>query len=111
MADRHDPAAEHDPTRVTNQPALTTVRPRWWYLWGGLFAAVTVGVLVWSMARQPVVAVIGVALIAVFYVGMLAAGATISAPRTRNKTLAWLMGGMAVTALVTVLTIIAIEWR
>ena len=99
-----------DPTRVTSQPALTTERPRWWYLWGGLFAAVSVAVLLWLLARQPVVAIVGVALVVLLYAAMLVVGMTIRPAGTRNLTFAWLMGTMALAAVAAVATIMVIEW-
>lgn len=108
--DRDSTGTDRDPTFVTNQPALTTVRRRWWYLWGGLFALVSIGMLVWLASLQPLVAVIGIALVLVLYAGMLATGATMSDARARNRSFAWLMGAMAVVALIFVLVIMWIEW-
>jgi hypothetical protein len=42
-----------DPTRIRNQPALTTSTGRIWLLVGGLFTAISLGVLIPMTALEP----------------------------------------------------------
>ncbi|WP_396656570.1 hypothetical protein [Microbacterium sp.] len=112
MDDRSDPARrrEQDPTLVRNQPALRSARRGWWFLWSGLFALVSIGVLAWLAVRQTAVAVIGIAIIAALYAAVLIVGATVSAPPRRNAAFAWLTIAMAVVALGSTIAIMMIEW-
>ena len=42
-----------DPTRIRNQPALTTSTGRIWLIVGGLFTAISLGVLIPMTALEP----------------------------------------------------------
>ncbi len=89
-----------DPTRMTTQPALTTSTGRRWLVWGGVLAGVAFAILaVLAVTRVP--AVWGAcAVIVVFYLAMVIVRLTVTSRRARLIALAWLMGAMAVVALV-----------
>ena len=83
-----------DPTKIRNQPALTTSTGRIWLIVGGLFTAISLGVLIPMMALEPG----GVALVAavvdvVLYLVIVAARLFIGPGRRR-------LGVMAIALLV-----------
>ena len=83
-----------DPTRIRNQPALTTSTGRIWLIVGGLFTAISLGVLIPMTALEPR----GVALVAavvdvVLYLVIVAARLFIGPGRRR-------LGVMAIALLV-----------
>jgi hypothetical protein len=101
---------ERDPTRGTSQAALQGGRRRRWLIPAGIFAVIVLGLFIAALHLQTLVPIIGIALVASLYLAMLIAAWTIRAPRTRNRALAWLMGAMALGALVCAGALMIIEW-
>jgi hypothetical protein len=98
--DRRDPT---DPTRVTEQPALTTSTGREWLLLGGLLAAVSLAVLLPLSGMHPGIALTGAGVVLLLFIGMGVVRAAVRRRRPRLIALAVLFGAMAVVALGTVL--------
>jgi hypothetical protein len=91
----------NDPTRVVNQPALTTSTGRSWLLLGGLFTLIALGVLIPMTALPPRgVALVAAILVAALYLGMLVVRATVPAGRRRLGMMASGMIGLALVSLV-----------
>jgi hypothetical protein len=90
--------AERDETRVREQPTLTTSNGTIWLVVGGIFAAISIVMLV-AMTVLPngVVALVAALVVAVLYVGMIAARVLIPPGRRRLGVLA---GGMLLMAAV-----------
>lgn len=101
---------ESDPTRVRAQQALQTGRRRRWLIPGGLFAAVALALFLAAFSLQVVVPLIGVGLVIALYGAMVTVAITVADPRSRNRTMAWLMGTMAVGSLVLAVVLWALEW-
>lgn len=99
-----------DPTRIGDQPSLRTSGGASWLIVGGLLAAVSIGLLVALDSLQPPFGLIGAGVVFVLYVAMVGTVLAIPARRVKLVTLACLMVGMAVIALVFVLAINAAEW-
>jgi hypothetical protein len=100
-----------DPTFVRAQPALTTSTGAIWLIVGGLFVAVSLGVLI-PMATLPTgtVAVVAAIVIALLYVGMIVAKFAIPPGRRRLATLATEMLLIAAIALGAVLFVATGAW-
>lgn len=110
--DRAEPdRAELDPTRVRDQPALTTSTGAIWLIVGGLFAAVSLGVLI-PMSALPggTVAAVAAIVIVLIYVGMIVVQFAISPGRRRLGLHATGMLLIAAVALGTVLFVAAGAW-
>lgn len=102
--DQLDPGT--DPTRITNQPALTSSSGRIWYILGGLFAAISIGVLALLIGiGAPGVAWFGIIAVAALYLVMLLVGLTTAPGRRRLGLLATAMLAMAAVALGCVIVI------
>jgi hypothetical protein len=106
-----DPAGA-DPTRVREQPALTTSTGAIWLIVGGLFAAVSLGVLI-PMATLPggTVAVVGAIIVAVLYLGMVAVRFAVPSGRRRLGMRAVGMLLIAAVALGAVLIVAGSAWN
>ena len=90
-----------DPTRIRNQPALTTSNGRIWLIVGGLFTLISLAVLIPMTGLAPR----GVALAAaiadvVLYLGMLAARLLVRPGRLRLGLMAAAMLAIAAVSLV-----------
>ena len=100
-----------DPTRVREQPSLTTSSGTIWLVVGGLFAAISLVVLIPMTALAgggvALAAVVGVA---VLYVGMVVTRLVARPGRRRLAVLAWAMILMAVVALGAVIIVAYSEW-
>lgn len=94
-----------DPTKVTAQPALTHSTGRRWLVWGAVLAAVALVVLGFLVPVEPVTAITGAALVVLLYVAMVIVRVTVSSVHGRLLALAWLLGAMAVAALVCILLV------
>jgi hypothetical protein len=95
-----------DPTRITNQPALTTSTGRIWLIVGGLFTAISLGVLIpLTTLPPPGVALAAAIVVAGLYLGMIVVRLTVSPGRLRLGMLAIGMLGIAVVALGAVLVV------
>jgi hypothetical protein len=92
----------NDPTRLTNQPALTTSTGRSWLIVGGLFTAIALGVLIPMTTLAPSgVALTGAIVVAALYLGMLVVRFTVAPGRRRLGLMASGMIGIALVSLVT----------
>ena len=92
-----------DPTRMRDQPALTTSSGAIWLVVGGLLAAISLGVLV-PMTFLPAgsgIAVAGAIAVVVLYAAMVVVRLVVSG-RRRLQLLAAAMIVMAVVALIAV---------
>jgi hypothetical protein len=97
---------ELDPTRVTNQPALTTSTGRIWLVVGGLLALISVVVLFLLVNLEPRgLATAGIVAVVLLYTAMVLVRLWMGAGRLRLGLLAACMIAMALIALVCVLTI------
>lgn len=97
---------EEDPTLVRNQPALRGGGRGSWLLLGGLLSAVAITVLALEVQLQPAIAVPAIVLILVLY-GLMVTTAVVTRPaRRRSYTLAWLMGAIALTGLLSVTAVL-----
>lgn len=100
-----------DPTALREQPALTTSSGAIWLIVGGLFVAVSLGVLI-PMSTLPngTVAIVAAIVIALFYLGMLVAQLAIPRGRRRLGVLATGMLLIAAVALGAVLFVATGAW-
>ena len=99
-----------DPTRVRNQPSLTTSTGRSWLIVGGLFTAIALGVLI-PMTQLPPA---GVALTAaivdvILYAGMVAARLLVPASRLRLR-LGLMATALLAIAAVSLGAVFAVAW-
>ena len=95
-----------DPTRIRNQPALTTSTGRIWLIVGGLFTAISLGVLIPMTALEPR----GVALVAavvdvVLYLVIVGARLFIAPGRRRLGVMAIALLAIAAVSLTGVLIV------
>jgi Flp pilus assembly protein TadB len=97
---------DDDPTKVTNQPSLTTSTGRIWLILGGIMAAIAV-VLLWSLQQvnSTGVAIVGIVVILLLYVAMVEVRLLVRGGRLRLALMAVCFGGIAAVALVCVLVI------
>lgn len=108
-----DDDAEHDPTRVTNQPALTVSTGREWLLVGALFALVSlvplVSLIFISPGRSFPYAVTTAVVVVLCYLWMLVERFTQPPGRRRLRMLATAMITMAALGLVGVALCAVVE--
>lgn len=103
---------ETDPTRLTNQPALTTSTGRSWLILGGILAGLGVAVLVQMLGLSlPGVALGGILAIVGVYIAMIVVRLAVAPGRRRLGLLATGMLLIAVISLVSVGVITATEWN
>lgn len=94
------PPSPRDPTRVREQPMLTTATGTMWIIVGGLFAAISFALLVAMTALPPTgVALTGAVVVAVAFVGMIVARWAVRPGRARLWMLA---SGMIIMAIAVV---------
>lgn len=104
--------ADEDPTRLRNQPALTTSTGLVWLIVGGLLAATGIAILVPMLELGlPILAATGIVLLAGLYAVMWVARVTTHPGRVRLAIMAITMLAIAAVALVCVGVITAIEWN
>jgi hypothetical protein len=105
------PDEPRDPTAIREQPALTTSTGAIWLIVGGLFAAVSLAVLI-PMATLPsgTVAVVAAIVIALLYLGMIIAQLATPPGRRRLGMLATGMLLIAAIALGAVIFVAAGAW-
>jgi hypothetical protein len=97
---------DDDPTKVTNQPSLTTSTGRSWLVLGAIMAAIAVGLLWWlQQVNSSGVAIVGIAVIVLLYVAMVEIRLLVRGGRLRLILMAVCFGGIAAVALVCVLVI------
>lgn len=88
-----------DPTRVRNQPSLTTSTGRTWLIVGALFTAISLAVLLPMTALPPSgVALTAAILDVVFYAAMLAARFAVAPGRRRLPLMAAALLAIAVAS-------------
>ena len=88
-----------DPTRVREQPSLTTSTGAIWLIVGGLFTAISLGVLIPMTALPPIgLALIAAIVVALLYIAMVLCGMLVRDAHRRNLAFAWLMSAIAVAA-------------
>ncbi|MCS5719116.1 hypothetical protein N1027_13330 [Herbiconiux sp. CPCC 205763] len=97
---------DDDPTKVTNQPSLTTSTGRIWLVLGAIMAAIAV-VLLWSLqlVNSTGVAIVGIVVILLLYVAMIEIRLLVRGGRLRLMLMAVCFGAIAAVALVCVLVI------
>jgi hypothetical protein len=93
-----------DPTRVRNQPSLTTASGTIWLVTGGIMAGIALVVLVW-LGSLDSLGYWAAGIVALLYAGMLLVRAWVVPQRLRLGLLATLMLAIAAVALTGVLTI------
>ena len=90
-----------DPTRIRNQPALTTSTGRIWLIVGGLFTAIALGVLIPMTAFEPrCVALVAVIVDVVLYLAVVGARLFVPPGRRRLGVMAVAMLAIAAVSLV-----------
>lgn len=107
-----DDRREVDPTRMRAQPALTTSHGTIWLVVGGLFAAISLAVLV-PMTTLPGggTALVAAIAVAVLYLGIVVVRFAVPSGRTRLRALATGMIVMAVVALGGVIVVASAAWE
>ena len=112
ISDPRRSSSASDPTRVRNQPSLTSSNGAIWLVVGGLFAAIAIIVLATLVMRQPAGLAMGaIVAVVVLYIGMALARFLVSPGRLRLGLLAALMLAMAAVALATVIIVASVEWN
>lgn len=95
-----------DPTRVRNQPSLTTSTGRIWLIVGGLFTAISLAVLIPMTALEPAgVALTAVICDVVLYLAIVAARLFIAPGRRRLAVMAFAMIAIAAISLAATLIV------
>ena len=101
----------NDPTRLTNQPSLTTSTGRSWLIVGGLFTVIALGVLIPMTTLPPAgVALVAAIVVAALYLGMLVVRFTAHPGRRRLGLMAAGMIGIALVSLVAAGVVAAAAW-
>ncbi len=90
-----------DPTKIRSQPALTTSTGRSWLIVGGLFSAISLGVLIAMTQLPPPGIALGAAIaVAVLYLAMILARLAVPPGRRRLGLMSIAMLAIALIALV-----------
>ena len=101
------PAA--NPTDVTDQPALRYGATSRWLVPAGLLAAVAIVLYCFAFQIQVILPVIGILYVAVIWIVMFITARRGGERPDTNRRLAWLMGAMAVGALLVAVGIYIVE--
>lgn len=100
-----------DPTRVTEQPALTTSTGRIWLIVGGLFTAIALAVLIPMTGLPPHGVALGAAIvIGALYAGMIVVRLAVPPGRRRLGLLAIGMLLIAAVSLVAASIVAVAAW-
>ena len=100
------PTDPPDPTRIREQPSLTTSSGAIWLIVGGLFTAISLGVIIPMTALEPDgVALVAAIVIAVLYLAMVVVRFAVPPGRRRLGMLATGMLLIAAIALTAVLIV------
>jgi hypothetical protein len=94
-----------DPTKVRNQPALSTSSGREWLIVGALTALICVGVLMLQVPAAAFLSITGAAVVVVIFAAMVIVRELVKPQRRRLGILATLLIGMM---LVTIAALVAI---
>ena len=95
-----------DPTKVRNQPALTTSRGLEWLVIGGISAAICVGMLLLQVSTDPFIAVGAAAVVVALYAAMVVVRFAVRPLRRRLGTLAGLLVVMLVVTIAALLVVL-----
>jgi len=98
-----------EPTAWSNQSALQRGSARMWLVPATVLAVVAVAQFAFSLTLQLVLPVIGIVFTVAMWTVILVVGRRGGDPRRRNVALAWLMGGLAVGALLIAVGVYLIE--
>jgi len=101
---------EDDPTSLRNQPAMREGSEKRWLIAGGILLVVAGTVFAFLMPLQFASAGMALALLVAGYLAMITSAIYIRSPRAKSMTLAWLMGAMALSAVIGLIVLIALEW-
>ncbi len=97
-----------DPTKIRNQPALTTSTGTSWLIIGGLFTAISLGVLIAMTQLPPPGIALGAAIaVAVLYLAMIAVRFLVPSGRRRLGLMSIAMLAIALIALVAAIVVAA----
>lgn len=100
-----------DPTRLRNQPALTTASGNSWLISGALFVIISVAMLIaLSKLPPPGLAWIAIILIVTLYAMMLVVRFLVQKRRTRLRFFAACLLAIALISLSSVITIATVNW-
>jgi hypothetical protein len=100
------PDPDTDPTRLVNQPSLTTSSGAIWLIVGGLYTVIALAVLIaMAMFPPPALALVAAILVAALYLGMVIARLTIPPGRVRLGVMAICLLASATIALGTVIAV------
>jgi hypothetical protein len=103
---------QRDPTRIREQPSLTTSSGAIWLVVGGLFTSISLGVLIPMTALEPPgVALAAAVAIGLLYFAMVVARVTVPAGRRRLGMLATGMLLIAGVALAAAMIVAAASWN
>jgi len=97
-----------EPTDLSNQPALRAGAPSRWLVPAAVLAAVVIALYCFAFQIQIVLPIIGIVFVIAMWVAMFVT-ARRGAGKSTNRRLAWLMGGMAVGALLIAIGIYIVE--
>lgn len=103
------PGGPDDETLARNQPAVRTGRRRTWLIPATLLFAAGVGALIAAFPLHPPLASVGLGLAVVLMAAILVCAWRIGPPRRRGLTLAWLMGAMAASMIIVLITVLQVE--
>ena len=98
-----NPDPDTDPTRLVNQPSLTSSSGRIWLIVGGLFTAIAIAVLIPLLGFEPAgLALTAVILDVAFYLAMIIARVTTPPGRLRLALMAIALLAIAAISLISV---------
>ena len=95
-----------DPTKMRNQPALTTSRGLEWLVIGGISAVLCIGTLLLQVSIDPFVAVVAAIVVAAIFVLMVVVRFAVKPLRRRLGILAGLLGLMLVITIGALLVVL-----
>ena len=97
---------EDDPTKVRNQPALTTSHGLEWLVIGGISAVVCIGMLLLQLSTDAAVAIGGAVVVAALYLAMIVVRFAVRRLRVRLAALAVLLGVMLVVTIAALFVVV-----
>ena len=104
----------NDPTRIREQPSLTSSRGRTWLIVGGLFTLVALGVLIPEAVldlRPHGIPLAAAVVVVVLYAAMVVVRFAVPRGRRRLGTLAVGMLAIALVSLVAVAVVATVTWN
>ena len=97
---------DDDPTKMRNQPALTTSRGLEWLVIGGISAVLCIGVLLLQATTDPPLAVGAAVVVAALFAVMVVVRFAVKPLRRRLGILAGLLGMMLVVTIAALLVVL-----